>query len=70
MEAVREVLARYLSNPTWRSRPKMHAVQETKTSGSVTFTQGWTEIRHFLRNFIEGERRGCQDGPGALTARE
>jgi hypothetical protein len=48
----------------------MHAVQETKTSGSVTFTQGWTEIRHFLRNFIEGERRGCQDGPGALTARE
>jgi len=35
MEAVRKVLARYLPNHTWRSRPKMHAVQGTKTSGRL-----------------------------------
>jgi hypothetical protein len=53
MEVVREVLARYLPNHTWRSRPKMHAVQGTKTSGRLQTRKCLLLCMFFLHFAVE-----------------
>jgi hypothetical protein len=51
MEAVREVLARYLPNHTWRSRPKINAVQGAERFGRLNV---WSATRKLPRGRIVG----------------
>ena len=49
---------------------KRHIRPVARANGINKNIKALAYIPAFLRNFAEGERRGCQNRPGALTARE